>query len=273
MANTSSEHVADSMQALSVSDSSLSPESLSKPAPVPSPQPNPWQDISSQEQVAYPKGLHTPDPSSMDPSFNAPSPDPPLVAPSAETHPDILDEFDPLVDQKEKESREAWGQSRGHPPLPVPEPIPVPSTPEPSEKKFKRGSWALNVGISGRESPPPSASSLNSPFSSLASLARSFALPKQRPTSLDAARAVPSPATISSFANQQNREPKYAESPASSQQVGDRSVEMEAGENATALSRAKPVEQTFDFQQFLDQMKTKGAEPVAKYLRSLSIPH
>lgn len=34
------------------------------------------------------------------------------------------------------------------------------------------------------------------------------------------------------------------------------------------MPRAAPADGGFDFQKFLDQMKTKSAEPVSKYLRS-----
>ena len=35
---------------------------------------------------------------------------------------------------------------------------------------------------------------------------------------------------------------------------------------------AKDKDPPFDFQKFLDQMKTKSAEPVARYLRSCVLP-
>ncbi|KAF4592930.1 hypothetical protein EYR38_008636 [Pleurotus pulmonarius] len=93
---------------------------------------------------------------------------------------------------------------------------------------------------------------------------------------MDSAKPVPSPGTLSSFASQQ-------ESTRSSTDQGDRhSADENAASayntaNAPASSNdrtATPTAATgtdaasFDFQKFLDQMKSRSAEPVAKYLRS-----
>ncbi len=103
------------------------------------------------------------------------------------------------------------------------------------------------------ERPEPSTSTTPS-FPSLAALARSFSIPKHRKLmSVDAATAVPSPRTLSGFATQQDSPPQP---PPPTQST------------PTTTDPAPTVPPPFDFQQFLDQMKSRPAEPVAKYLKS-----
>lgn len=143
---------------------------------------------------------------------------------------DVLQEFDPLASHEEQAAKDAWAASESHPPPPPP-PEDVPARP----------------------------TSPLSSFPSLAALARTFALPltgaRSRPRSLDTAAAVPSPATLSSFAAQQ-QQPPAAPSPPTS------------GRSTPTRRPPQDGELQFDFQRFLDQMKLKAAEPVAKYLRS-----
>lgn len=215
-------------------------------------EPNPWQDTAPEDVKTTDNDDNirhntdaAPDVSILDPATagglaaepESPPPPPPVKE-------DILQEFDPLVSQEEKAAKEAWESSESHPPLPVPDeppqPPPVPAKNIPEE--------------------PARPSSPLPTFSSLAALARTFALPltgpsRQRPRSLDTATAVPSPATLSSFANQQQlpRTPTPSGSGRST---------------PTTKPRKDDEPPQFDFQKFLDQMKTRGAEPVAKYLRS-----
>ncbi|KAF7430928.1 hypothetical protein PC9H_006643 [Pleurotus ostreatus] len=189
---------------------------------------------------------------------------------------EILSEFDPLANSVEKEAREAWGDAEGHPP-PSPSPSPPPETPERPPSPPSKSKDATTNAPPATPLPP---SSLNiSAFPSLSALARTFSIPtplRPRPLSMDSAKPVPSPGTLSSFAAQQ-------ESTRSSTDQGDR---READENAASAyntanapassndSTATPSAATstdaasFDFQKFLDQMKSRSAEPVAKYLRS-----
>lgn len=186
---------------------------------------------------------------------------------------EILSEFDPLANSVENEAREAWGDAEGHPP-PSPSPSPPPEMPERPPSKD------MDTATNAPPATPPPPSTLNiSAFPSLSALARTFSIPtplRPRPLSMDSAKPVPSPGTLSSFATQQ-------ESTRSSTDQGDR---READENAASAyntanapatsndSTATPSAATstdaasFDFQKFLDQMKSRSAEPVAKYLRS-----
>ena len=110
-------------------------------------------------------------------------------------------------------------------------------------------------------------------FPGLAALARTFSLGGRspRPRSLETATAVPSPATLSSFAQQQSAPPtrttmvdpenSSATEVSGSGSPGNRNPDTDRG-------KAAKDNPPFDFQKLLDQMKLKGAEPVAKYLRS-----
>ena len=176
-----------------------------------------------------------------------------------------LNEFDPLVSVEEKAARDAWADSEGHPPAPrTPSPPLVPmkdlyiSPPSPE-------------GPSHITSPGSSATVTTSPtpFASIASFAKNFALPivKTRPQPLDeSAKAVGSPSTLSSFANQQDS--AKPEGPSTGRSAASGSSTPNRGGDDTASSSTKPNDATFDFQIFLDQMKTRSAEPVSRYLRS-----
>jgi Rab5 GDP/GTP exchange factor len=233
---------------------------------------NPWQDEPSNDDKALtiteerPHTLHTPDPSTLDESVakglevEAQS----ESEPTATTQPlqEVLNEFDPLAHQEEKDAREAWENAEAHPAPPqTPSPPPTPPT-----------ITAPTLPIA----PSPSS------FTSLAAFARSFAipgLPRPRPLSIDTAKSVPSPATLSSFAEQQQEPQKSSADGVAVPSVedttrggsGGKSLLPEPGQD----QKKENVETPFDFQKFLDQMKMKGAEPISKYLKScvlLSFP-
>ncbi|KAI0769168.1 hypothetical protein BC629DRAFT_1534260 [Irpex lacteus] len=216
---------------------------------------NPWQD--NPEPPAGDVHVNTltiiPDVSfdpTVSPGFVA-TPEPPPEAEPVKH--EILQEFDPLVSTEEKAAKEAWETSESHPPPPPPPEESKPPPPVPAKQ-------AAPVV----ESEPPRSNSPIPSFPSLAALARTFALPltgaRPRPRSLDTATAVPSPTTISSFAAQQQLPRPPVTPPNHASQDSGRSTPM-------SRSRSDDPPQ-FDFQRFLDQMKTKSADPVAKYLRS-----
>lgn len=216
-------------------------------APTPESESNPWQETPQPTLVT--EARRDPDLSHLDAETTQG-----LAAVSVHESPerppvqqDILREFDPLTSAEEKAAQQAWADSEGHPPPPVLTREPVsPAPPTPNRPS----------------SPIPS-------FPALAALARTFALPltrNQRPRSLDSAAAVPSPATLSSFAQQQSTlDARVVED------VTSTSNGPAASGSGRSTPSGKDKEQEppqFDFQKFLDQMKMKGAEPVAKYLRS-----
>ena len=166
------------------------------------------------------------------------SPTPPPHEPSAN---EVLSEFDPLASPEEQAARQAWQTSEGHPPPP---PVVPPSTEE---------------SLSDPASASPTSRSL-SPFPSLASLAKTFSLPsltRPRPPSMDATRPVHTPSNLSTVVAGQGEPPAEEES-----EVRDSSTPISPGEHETE------VETQFDFQRFLDQMKSRSAEPVSRFLRS-----
>jgi len=89
------------------------------------------------------------------------------------------------------------------------------------------------------------------------------ALPTDDPD-LHKAKDPVSPSTSHSFASQQSAKPEV---PDRGRVATPRSSTPNRGDG-DASSSSKPSDNTFDFQNFLDQMKTRSAEPVSRYLRS-----
>ncbi|GLB41656.1 putative protein with domain present in VPS9 [Lyophyllum shimeji] len=234
-------------------------------------EPNPWSDVIDADNTkSHPteeeKNLRTPDPSQLDQSIthglesmaplSPPDQKPPRVSQ------DVLDQFDPLASLEEAAAREAWEKSEGHSPIPPP----PPRTPSPKPP-------ALPLKATVASSPPQSpqsAGSSTSPFPSLAAFARNFSIPaltRTRPTSIDAAKPVPSPNTLSSFAAQQETSRNGTTTPGK--------PTTPPAHTPSGSGTASPIPESqqkgeipFDFQNFLDQMKSRSAEPVSKYLRS-----
>ncbi|KAJ7576981.1 hypothetical protein C8J56DRAFT_870192 [Mycena floridula] len=223
----------------------------------PASSPNPWNDSTPLEKPATdlaeaPETTelhHAPDISAMDPTIVAglgSEKEDNFEPPSTE---EVLSEFDPLANQEEKEAREAWASAEGHPPdTSASEQLPPPIPPSKDD-----------LMLLSPTSPMSGAST--SPFPSLSAFARSFSIPslsRSRPLSMEGAKAVPStPNSLSTFVAQQQ---KPAESTPPRTDTPD-SQDSGSGDRAKGESQ-------FDFQKFLDQMKSRSAEPVAKYLKS-----
>jgi len=170
------------------------------------------------------------------------------------------------------------------PPAPIPVPDPVSIPPAITDKPLPDP----NSTTSTTQDPTQPITQPSVPsLSGLAAIARTF-IPKSpvrpsRPLSIDQATVIPSPttSTFGAYAQEQGASHKRSQSqgPASSP------LNLEAGlhrdENRphtpgsvprTPKSAAKDVDKDqpppFDFQSFLEQIKSKPAEPVAKYLRS-----
>ncbi|KAI0328716.1 hypothetical protein GY45DRAFT_1347015 [Cubamyces sp. BRFM 1775] len=235
------------------------------------PEPNPWQEDASHSKVETPvrddiasASTSLPEVTIHEGFTTSPSED--EAKPLAKS--DILLEFDPLVTAEKTDVQQVWSDIPAHPPPPRPigveEPVQTPSTSKEPQIASPVPSTPQAPSTPNRPSSPIPA------FPALAALARTFALPLtsrgQRPRSLDTATAVPSPATISSFAQQQQAAPV----PPPAEQTTARNDGSASGSGRTTPSgKGKDQEPPpFDFQKFLDQMKLKGAEPVAKYLRS-----
>lgn len=247
---------------------------------------NPW----SEEQLKLElKPAHTPDPITI----NAAAPSV-FAAPEdlnnktldhqVRVSQDVLTQFDPFTNEDELNAHQAWASSEGHPPPPQ-----IPS--RPSSRAHSRSASIQRDGPSSRSGSPvpqPSTSSSPSAFPSLAAIARTFSIPnvtnraRPRPLSMDAAKpiATPSPATMSSFAQQQSQ--SAAPSPLSKQiplpsdytalktqsAPDTRSATPAIASPSGSESPRKDRDPSFNFQKFLDQMKSRGAEPLGKYVRS-----
>ncbi|KAH9074697.1 hypothetical protein EDB83DRAFT_2352763 [Lactarius deliciosus] len=223
----------------------------------PSPAPNPWSD-SVKMPPLVPQPLHTPSPDVLEDiaSGGIEAEDSRTLEPTS-AHADILNTFDPLAHHEEQSAREAWASAEGHP-------LPVPPKQDPAPQ----------------ESGNPTSSS----FPSFSSFARSFALPslpnvsmslvagsRVRPQSLDTAMVVQTPVHPVSFAAQQDADIESRGSPKIDAATLPTQV-VHSALRRSDPSQERPVgkdkDPQFDFQKFLDQMKTKSAEPVARYLRS-----
>ncbi|KAF8075130.1 hypothetical protein FPV67DRAFT_1409004 [Lyophyllum atratum] len=231
-------------------------------------EPNPWSGVIDADNAEpqsddEEKALRTPDPSLLDQSIahGLESTRPPSPQKPPQVSQDVLNQFDPLASLEEEAARGAWETSESHPPPPPPPRTPSPKPP------------ALPLKDNLASSPPVSplssgALSSTSPFPSLAAFARSFSIPalsRTRPTSLDAAKPVPSPATLSSFAAQQETSRSGATTP--NKHIPSPIVTPSGSGTASPVPGSQG-EVPFDFQNFLDQMKSRNAEPVSKYLRS-----
>jgi len=170
------------------------------------------------------------------------------------------------------------------PPAPIPVPDPVPIPPAVPEKPLPDPN---STGSTTQDPVQPVSQSSTPTFSGLAAIARTF-IPKSpvrtsRPLSIDQATVIPSPtaATFGAHAREQGATHNRSQS----QGLVPAPLNLEPGSNRdenrpltpgsaprTPKSVAKDVDKDqpppFDFQSFLEQIKSKPAEPVAKYLRS-----
>ncbi|KAJ6518926.1 hypothetical protein C8R45DRAFT_949758 [Mycena sanguinolenta] len=227
---------------------------------------NPWADAaeSAKEEEPTPvekRSLHTPDPSVLEHSFSEGFQATHSVSldlrPAASDQ--VLLEFDPLANQDEVAAREAWENAESHPPPPR-----TPSTPPTPPLKDVASSQHHP------DAPQPPLTPSSSVFPSFSALARTFALPirsksRSRPGSIDVARNVPSPSTLSAFVEQQTQQPQDPDPSAAS--VSETTTSGRSTP-ATSSSETSKTDPPFDFQKFLDQMKSRNAEAVAKYLKS-----
>ncbi|KAF9446905.1 hypothetical protein P691DRAFT_672573 [Macrolepiota fuliginosa MF-IS2] len=251
--------------------------------------PDPWREgntpQSNDNNQSTRSQLKTPDPALFDRELTDGIID--TSQPSTEPRPDpvskdVLSEFDPLVESaEEKEAREAWQSAESHPP-PLKPSFLLSRNDDDSLVASDTSPGADSLLTSGTNPPTslPVSPTPSTSFSSLAALARTFSIPtfapKTRPQSLDVAKPIASPATLSSFAAQQERQPRGSEDGRSPTASGS-NTPAGPGRSGTASpatgsprsgNGGKSAEGQFDFQKFLDQMKTRSAEPVSRYLRS-----
>ncbi|TFK29629.1 hypothetical protein FA15DRAFT_690940 [Coprinopsis marcescibilis] len=285
----SSKH-SESVPAVQLPTAERSEQSVALSAPtapdLPS-SPNPWNDVKPESpkdqdlDTNEARPVTFPDSASYDQSIfgglASHSPVTPISL-NAPVSKDILSEFDPLVSVEETAAREAWGASEGNlPPPRTPSPKTLPSTlPPPLPEKDKQSAESPATPVA---SPTPvnaaaatAPSIASSPFPSLSALARTFAIPlaRPRPQSIDVAKPVPSPTTLSAFASQQDSASRL--DPRTEPSSRSHTPAVAGSGTASPIPGTRTDKQAdataFDFQRFLDQMKSKTAEPVSKYLRS-----
>ncbi|KAG2137629.1 uncharacterized protein EDB93DRAFT_1091064 [Suillus bovinus] len=250
---------------------------------------NPW----SEEQLKLElKPAHTPDPTVINAAsssvFASPADLINTLDHQARVSKDVLTQFDPFTNEDELNAHQAWASSEGHPP-----PARIPSRPSSRAHSRSASKDIQRDGPSSRSgspAPQPSTSSASSAFPSLAAIARTFSIPnvtnrtRPRPLSMDAAKpiATPSPATMSSFAQQQSQ--STAPSPLSKQiplppdhtalstqsapDTRSATPAIASPSGSESPRKDKDKDPSFNFQKFLDQMKSRGAEPLGKYVRS-----
>ncbi|KAF9785063.1 hypothetical protein BJ322DRAFT_1005805 [Thelephora terrestris] len=201
----------------------------------------------------------------------------------------VLDEFDPLGTKIEQEAKQAWEQSEHHPPVVPPKSPPVqpelptqdrPTSPPPTTQPPPPPAPIPVPGPSVSRSTTPS-------LSGLAAIARNFIpispVRNPRPLSIDQASVLPSPtvATFGASIRDQGATHKRSQSlgpasrpsnPEAQLRHDDSRPQTPGSAPRTPKSATKDIDKDhppqFDFQLFLEQIKSKGAEPVAKYLRS-----
>ncbi|KAF5361815.1 hypothetical protein D9756_002397 [Leucocoprinus leucothites] len=248
---------------------------------------DPWRDDDTLQSNANDRPtkreLKTPDPSLFDQAVTASITDNTQTSEEEETKSppvskDVLSEFDPLAASAEEQAaHDAWESAESHPPPPSP---PAKDDRPPWGHATATGTDGLLTSAANSLAPLHVSPTPSSSFPSLAALAKTFSIPsfspKSRPLSLDMAKPIASPSTLSSFAAQQEQRSGGSENGRSPIPSGANTPARRSGASSPIVgesgsgsgSGGKPGEGQFDFQKFLDQMKTRNAEPVSKYLRS-----
>ena len=169
-------------------------------------------------------------------------------------------------------------------PIPVPDPVQIPPAQAITDKPLPDPTSATST----TQDPAQSISRSTTPsLSGLAAIARNF-IPKSpvrtsRPLSIDQASVLLSPtvATFGASAQEQGTSHKRSQclgpallsvNPEAQSKRDDSRPQTPGSAPRTPRSATRDVDKDhppqFDFQLFLEQIKSKGAEPVAKYLRS-----
>ncbi|KAJ3565077.1 hypothetical protein NP233_g7873 [Leucocoprinus birnbaumii] len=236
---------------------------------------NPWKDDdnvpeSNVNETSNGRELKTPDPSLFDQVITASIVDNSRSSTEEEQKPppvskDVLSEFDPLaVSAEEQAAHDAWESAESHPPPPPRTPSPLAPLPPAKDDQLlsapTTGTDSLFQSAANSPTPLPISPTSSSSFPSLAALARTFAIPSFSPQ-------------VKTFVDQRPSGAENGRSPGAS---GANTPARRSGASSPAIRESpssdgngsKPAEGQFDFQKFLDQMKTRQAEPVSKYLRS-----
>ena len=222
--------------------------------PAQSPSANPWADAEPEilkSQGVVPTLEFDPQPAlSATASINPFDTTGSVLPPASKPLPDskLLEEFDPLADKVEVNAQEAWSSSQGHPPPLQSDPPPQPPVPQKERPQLANIKAHRRAASTAFDTPTSAAATVTS-FGTLANLARSLTRPRSTTSSPVVAPKLPLP------------DDKVAPPPTPSKNDQPLTAPTQANEGT---AKEPPA---FDFQVFLDQMKTKSAEPVSKYLR------
>ena len=132
--------------------------------------PNPWEEQTAERPIPK-RTLTTPDPNTYEEAVVTESALKPASRNSREKlnlQEEVLNEFDPLADPKEKEAHDAWIHTEGHPAPPPIQPALV----------------AANTSAAEIQRPSTPLSSFPT-FNTITSFARSFSTPRSRPNAVD----------------------------------------------------------------------------------------
>ncbi len=248
---------------MSPSDPTTQPATADQAVLAPSPSPNPWADEESKPVPPLPavhadpippQELELAPPNVFDDAIL-----PPPTPSKGPVDTTLLNEFDPLADKVEREAHDAWAQSEGHPPPP---PAPPPKAPpaQPPLLAFitKAASNAHLRRPSTNLDPPTSAPANVTSFATLANLARApFGARPTRQSSMAQA----------SFLPEEEIQPESPKVPPKDEMLSQSVLPPATPAKDPRQGDPSKADPPFDFQKFLDQMKSKSAEPVAKYLR------
>ena len=235
---------------------------------------NPWEERAESAHQPIHR-LKTPDPTALENTLALGNVKSPLYSTTvhdfeqpttSRVSGEILREFDPLADVQEKNAQDAWASAEAHP-LPKGSPTtsegvsdPGPVTPPKQTTHGRSQSASSGFGL------PSLASFARSVQASVSGTVAGLA---SRPRPAEPNPSILSPTTISSFVAHGGDWPRPESRPESrTGKREDTTDDSRTDDETSARKTGDSTEVQFDFPKFLEQMKSKSAEPVAKYLRS-----
>lgn len=220
---------------------------------------NPWSSIPTSNEAPDISTEASYDPHDL-PNEHEPTTqiDVKSVEPSASiTDPLVLKEFDPLVVHPFTEGQEAWVDAEGHTPLGI-----RTDSLEANTTKEIPGT-GISTTNTASQFPPTFISSIPS---SLATFAKNLSISPKRSLT----PPLPPPPRSSSLRhNHHSSLPTNVLPPAdvATSLPPSSSAEVTQQPSTERNGNQSKSDGSFDFQKFLDQMKSRGADPIAKYLR------
>jgi Rab5 GDP/GTP exchange factor len=231
---------------------------------------DPWRDESAKTHTIIP--LNTPSENAAAAVSGQVTEDSEPTKPSdvnvAKLDSNVLQEFDPLVE--EGRTRDVIDAARRHERTGSESQLYDQDLASPSQPIRLASSEARSEEVSHIQADPRAP--VPTAGFSLATIARSFSIPKVRTRSIDMAQstasAIAGRVRGSSLVARNENVRKQNEDAEPFEAVESRISTSNTSSVATMGETERNEPPPFDFQLFLDQMKSRSAEPVAKYLRS-----